>query len=608
MRRSWTTILLSLGLLAVLAVLGVLQYRWMSQINASDAEKARKDVQDQASRFAEDVDKEVQGVYFNLQANAESFERKDWSAFNERYDFWRERTRYPEMVTAIYLAAATGEDMRYDRDARAFVPATLPPKIADLRAKIVSEKVFKPVYADPLVLAQPVHEVHEDSRVMIRRSAGAVPDGAIHRTPELNRSGYLIVSLDQSVLTEKLLPELAAKHFGDGEYKPAVVSAEGSPVFGSTGDGEADAKAGLLSMSPNNFVFFGNRELMSSLKVPKPAGEHDVMLNSRVETRSFSTVETGPKSDGKVEIRLQAESAPRTAVFTATTRGEEQKSPWVLQVRHSAGSIDAFMASQLRQNLAIGFGLLVLLAGAVAAIIWSAQRAKMLAQRQVDFVSSVSHEFRTPLAVIYSAGENLADGVAKDGTQVAKYGDLIKGEGRKLSAMVEQILDFAGANSGRRKFSFVSHGVGEIVAEALDECRPILEEKGFEVETQIDERLPHVLADRSAMTQAVQNLITNAVKYSNGSRWLRVSARNGDGPVRITVEDRGIGISGSDLKHVFEPFFRSRDVVDAQIHGNGLGLSLVKQIVTAHGGTVKAESEVGKGSKFTIELSEPRAL
>ena len=266
------------------------------------------------------------------------------------------------------------------------------------------------------------------------------------------------------------------------------------------------------------------------------------------------------------------------------------------------GSIDAAAVASLRRSLAVGFGLLLLLAGAVAAIIISAMRAKRFAQRQIDFVSSVSHEFRTPLAVIYSAGENLADGVASENGQVSSYGELIKGEGRKLSGMVEQILDFAGANSGRKKYRFANTSVADVINDAVTECRPLMDEKQVELEMYVSESLPAIRADRAALSQAVQNLIANSIKYSNGSSWLRLSAENGGGNVRITVEDRGIGISRFDQKRIFEPFYRSRAVVDAQIHGNGLGLSLVRQIVGAHHGKISIESTVGKGSRFTIEL------
>ena len=143
-----------------------------------------------------------------------------------------------------------------------------------------------------------------------------------------------------------------------------------------------------------------------------------------------------------------------------------------------------------------------------------------------------------------------------------------------------------------------------MVDDAVSQCRQLIDERGVEVEHDVAPDLPAISGDKRALSQAMQNLIANSIKYSNGTPWLRVAAANGDGKVRITVEDRGIGIAKSDMRQIFEPFYRAKDVVDAQIHGNGLGLALVKQITEAHGGRVYAESEAGKGSRFTIELPQ----
>ena len=602
MKRSWTTILLITALVGLLVLLGGLQFRWLSQINVSENEKAHKRLQEQADRFAMDFNREIQGAYFNFQFDAEKWQAQDWGAFNERYDFWRDKTAYPDLITEFYLFEEKGNaaPLRYDRATRTFVPFEATADLAELRSKFSDDKAFRPIYEDALTLVLPIYVPQATvGRQVIRIRTPNV------ETPmtERKKYGYLAIKLDPATIENKILPDLTAKYFGEGDFRTAVADRHGQAVYQTINGSTSDAAAPLFDLSPENFVFFANKDLMNTVSGERHA---NVFLTSKVESHTMNrTVPDG--KDGTVKIEVQQDSKPRTSIFTTTARNGGDGAAagaWTLQVQHVYGSLDGFMASTLRRNLAIGFGLLFLLAAAVAAIIISAQRAKTAAQRQVDFVSSVSHEFRTPLAVIYSAGENLADGVLRDGEQVTRYGDLIKGEGRKLSRMVEQILDFAGANSGRKKYSFASVDVSEVVDEAIAECRPLIEDRNIDVETSVSDALPPINGDRTALCQAIQNLIVNSVKYSNGNAWLRLTAENGGGRIKIAVEDHGIGISKGDLRQIFEPFYRSKEVVDAQIPGNGLGLSLVKQIAEAHGGGVTAQSVPGKGSKFTIELPQ----
>lgn len=603
MKRSWPTILIVVGLSGLLVLLGTLQYRWLTQINETDGEKAWKAVQEQTQRFAADFNREIQNAYFNLQTDAGAWKKKDWAAFNERYDFWREKAAYPELITDCFFFEADlrSAPLHFERAARVFSTAVLTPELAELRKRFSDEKTFKPVYDDVYALVLPIRDSSPKLDQIFVRTADLHHE-MIERKPKTY--GFLVIKLNPATIKDQILPDLTAKYFGDGEFRTAVTDADGQAVFQSIQGASSDATATLLELSPENFMFFGNKELLSNLKAKTGGGEKqaDVVLNSRVETRSFNRIQTNGNDQGSMTIEVKKGSEPRSAIFTTTTTGLPANGPWNLSVQHSSGSLQTFLAGTLRRNLAIGFGILIMLAVAIAAVIFSAQRVRRLAQRQVDFVSSVSHEFRTPLAVIFSAGENLADGIAKEDGQVSRYGTLIKGEGRKLSAMVEQILAFAGANSGRKIYNFVQIPVSSIIENALAECTPLITEKGVILETDIAPTLPLVNADSHAVSQAIQNLIVNSIKYSGGDKRLVLTAANGGGRVKISVEDYGIGISKSDLKQIFEPFYRSKDVVDAQIHGNGLGLALVKQIAEAHGGRAFAVSEPGKGSKFTIEL------
>ncbi len=331
------------------------------------------------------------------------------------------------------------------------------------------------------------------------------------------------------------------------------------------------------------------------------------IFSQRYETRTESSSnkpgdKPGPELEKTKTLDLKVPDNAKAHITMMESKTPGEEGAWVLNVQHRDGSLDQFVANARNRNLAVSFGILALLGISVGLVFLSAQRAKTLAQRQLDFVSSVSHEFRTPLAVLYTAGENLTDGVVDSRQQVSEYGTLIKHEGKKLSGMVEQILEFAGARSGKRKYDLRKTNVADVLSDALAECRPLINETGFTVEKNIPAGLPEIAAEAAALSHAFQNLINNAIKYSRDEKHLKITAENGGGAIRLSFEDRGRGIAARERSQIFEPFYRGKEVVEAQIHGNGLGLSLVKQIVEAHNGRVEVESRPGEGSKFTIKL------
>jgi signal transduction histidine kinase len=256
--------------------------------------------------------------------------------------------------------------------------------------------------------------------------------------------------------------------------------------------------------------------------------------------------------------------------------------------------------------LALSFGVLLVLAGGIAIILVSSSRARALARLQMEFVAAVSHELRTPLAVISSAAENIADGVIT-GNRLHQYGAEIKNQAKQLIQLVEQILLFAATRNKRPHYALRPLRVADVVETALKDTAGVIEASGVTVEQEIAPNLPPVLGDLRALSHCLQNLITNAVKYGGEARWMRIRARicDEDGrfeEVRISVEDKGLGIGSGELRRIFEPFYRSRAATAAQIHGTGLGLSLARDIAEAMGGRLGVVSETGKGSCFSIYL------
>lgn len=284
---------------------------------------------------------------------------------------------------------------------------------------------------------------------------------------------------------------------------------------------------------------------------------------------------------------------------------------WVLMAKHRAGSLEAAVAAVRQRNLLVSSSVLLLLTLAVGLIAVSARRAQELARQQMEFVAAVSHELRTPVSVIGAAAGNLADGVVGDPQRVRKYGETIQGEARRLAETVERVLQLAGIAAGRAAAAQVAVAPADLIHNSVGACRTEIENAGVQVEIDVAADLPPVLGDVTALRSALQNLISNAVKYGGEARWLRVTARPDPGSrtpgpgskaVIFTVEDHGLGIDADDRKHIFEPFYRGRTAVSQQIQGSGLGLNLVARIAEAHGGRVTVTSEPGKGSVFTISL------
>src|ERR1700674_2708824 len=273
----------------------------------------------------------------------------------------------------------------------------------------------------------------------------------------------------------------------------------------------------------------------------------------------------------------------------------------------------ANVAATSRRTIFRLIGVLGITLALASASVWAIQRSKMLgaiqlAKLQMEFVASVSHELRTPLAVISSAADNIADGLVERKDELKRYGAAIQSQSRQITELVNEILLFAATKDHKNPYVLRPLKVSEIIDSVLARTSELVKGAGFTIDLQIEPELPCVLGDMFALSQCLQNLIVNALKYSGRGRWIGVRAfvREGgmlmDKEICISVQDRGIGIDSSELSRIFEPFYRSAAVTAEQIHGTGLGLSLSKTIAEAMGGKLTVVSEPEVGSVFTLHL------
>jgi len=240
---------------------------------------------------------------------------------------------------------------------------------------------------------------------------------------------------------------------------------------------------------------------------------------------------------------------------------------------------------------------------AVALMLRTASREMKLTQMKADFVSNVSHELRTPLASIRVLAELLNLGRVNQPDRVREYGAYIESEGRRLTQVINNILDFSRIESGRRLFQFESCDLKEVVNGTLEAFTVHLKQNGFTLSYEAPQSaLPNVVLDPDAIALALTNLLDNAIKYSGDIKEINVSVAQSDGFVAIAITDRGIGIAADEQEKIFEKFYRVSTGLVHDVKGSGLGLSLVKHIAVAHQGKVTVRSKPGEGSTFTIHL------
>lgn len=579
--------------LVLLPVLAVLQYRWIGQVSDAERERGARTLQHATSALTQDFDLELVRALIGLSVDATSLTTNDWTSYIEREAAWHNAAAAPGIVRDVLLVDKGPAGLRLRRwspEPRRFLDAGWTPDLEGYRrefATALSAWTQKP----PDEPIRPSDLLSSDgSAIVVPLAPIPVLEGG-RLTQFEPVFGYTVIRLDMPFVKEEFLPALVDRHFrleaGD-EYRIAIVNrTDPTQVIYQINVDDLhaliaghDAEADFYAFRPDQFALV--RQAADSLGGGMPT-------NGERRRSLFISMNRRPVLDANGKLKP----------FETSAR-------WTLVARHRAGSLEAAVAATRTRNLALSFGVLLLMFASLAVLAVTADRSERLARQQIEFVAAVSHELRTPVSVISSAAENLAGGIVTDPSRVKQYGSRIHVEARRLGDTVERVLLYAGIESGRAVGHRAPTSVESLITEALAASASAVDEAGASVETDIAPDLPPILADRMALRSTIQNLIGNAIKYGGAGKWLRLEARTrpgrGGDEIRIAVSDRGLGIAAADLPHIFDPFYRGAEAESRQIRGNGLGLSIVKGIVEAHGGRVSVESTQGRGSTFLIVL------
>jgi signal transduction histidine kinase len=561
MRRSNNLLLVLLLLLlaVVLGVLATLQYRWIDRVSDAERQQMRANLEFATRVFADDLRKELEPIVMSFETNVD--------------DVREIRAAHPDLVIAAYLVGRDDEGWFLD-DGEKWVP--WPAELESVHARLQEvarngEPGPPPHMPGPFIADVP-------ALLLVDRRSGGRPafGGPLPR--------LVLVHLNLATLRNSVLPRLAERHFAR-DHDIAVLS--GTDVLYRSNPawpwnaGVPPAEQAASGRRPSRTAAEDGSETLPA----QPAGRR----------RSVS-----PPPDAQLALqpitRRGPEGPPRVRPPEPMVRPYEQ---WHLLVRRHDGGVDGVVAAARQRNLAVSFGIVLVLGIAVMLLAALLRRAERLREQQLEFVAAISHELNTPVAALRSAGENLRDGIIGERDKVSRYGESIVRESTRLGELVGQVLEMAGMQSRRARPIQEAVDVAAVIDDAVAQCDWLIKDTPVRIEKSVEANLPPISGDGRALTRAVQNLIANAIRHGGSGEWIGVRAIRGNNHVRITVEDRGPGIDAGEAAHLFEPFYRGRN--SATVPGAGLGLAIVRQVAVAHGGSVEIERRRG-GAAFTIEL------
>jgi signal transduction histidine kinase len=533
-----------LAIIAVVcAVLAFLQYRWTGELSRAEPALLRNGLNEQVRRLAQSFNEEIrENCLLLLPEAAELREHGAAEAHRVRYQGWASSHDRSVFTRIGVVVADQGILKLYGIDAEGRISSMeWPPGWETLRAGMTARMNGR---------GRPPSAPMDSTLIEIPVFAGSA---AVTAGPEIE---WMIFELNPVYVRARLLSRFVAEYLNPS--------------------GDAVYDASVSWAGPGERVIFSTRSDGASV-----TGQADSVAG--IFPANISPTGTG------------------SALGRGRGRGRDE-GRWTIAVRHRAGSLDAAVSRARTRNLVAALVLVVLLGGTAAALVRFTARSRRLSEMQFRFVAGVSHDLRTPLTAIRGAAFNLVEGVVSEPAAIRRYLKLILRNAEELTSMIENVLAFSASTHKKAEDRCEAFAVGDLVQHAASAMTQEIEQAGCHIELTIAPRLPAVFGDRIAVELVFRNLIGNAVRHGAGGKWIGVSAARYSEGVEVRVCDRGPGIPEAERERIFEPFYRGEQTRARRVQGTGLGLSLVKETVERHKGTIEVHSSPADGTRFTVRL------
>lgn len=547
--------------LPLLGILAINQFRWLQELQTRE----RNDKQEKIASSVQNLSRYLRDelLFFPTLLRVRNRSGQDGkAAFAERYQIWQNYALSPQLMSNIYLYD-TRSKLAQEWIDGSFITVGCPPCIQTLVSDLTFDDVPETFFR------------HRNKSILL---VFPLP----HTT---RRTTFVFCVLDSEVILTQIIPRLAEDSIDSNHDFDFRIHDYGNTrtLYTSPGNRTEEEYS-----RPD--VDISLRSSIGSAYTLRP----NPLLQQRIASKRITETELAFSTERIIPDRPDIDSVLKS--FESIR----------IQILYRDGSLEQITRRTTRQNAAISFGLVILLAVVIITLAEATRKSRALAASQKTFIASVTHELKTPLAVISSASQNLADGIVADKEKARQYGSMIRKEALRLTAAIDHFLLFA--NSARiTRMTMEACTVADLINSALKYTEEERETNSITTKVELPNPSLVVVGNRIALESAIQNLVQNAVRHGKSGKYLGISARlvtrgKKRAEVVLTIRDKGPGIPQKDRNRIFEPFMRGDNAIASQTPGNGVGLNLTKKIIMLHNGTIELETRAGEGSVFTVRL------